>query len=157
MSFDIHLIRFAKGRACELPRESVRAALHGYTFRQLSLDSYDVQFQDGSHVEFDAHGLSGSAAFNGCVFWIRGMSDAIIRFVFEVARAGETVLFPTMEGNPCILVRPGQNVELPPDLDLPLAECYTPEQLGRFVADGYQDWSRYRDHVMRSPRRHNRW
>lgn len=148
MSFDIHLIKFSKGQGCELPRERVRSLLHQHEYHQQSEDSFDVQFKDGSHVEFLAHGLASSDSFKGCAFWIRGMSTEIIRFVFEVAKEADTVLFPTMEGNPCILVRPDQRVELPGDLDLPIVECSSPEELGRLVMDGYQAWLRYRNHVL---------
>jgi hypothetical protein len=149
MSFDIHLIKFSKGEACELPRTRIQDVLATVSSKQLSDGFYSIDLPGGSHVEFSARGLSGSHPLKSCVFLMRGMSDAIVRLLFEMASAAGSVLIPTMEKNPCILVNADQRLELPSDFKLPLVECSSVEELMRLLTGGYENWTRYRDQVVR--------
>jgi len=147
MSFDIYLIGFSEGKSVDLAKEQVRAVLQKHSLEPLGNDSFNVNFPDGSHVELSASGLNDSGKFECCAFNIINMSDAIVRFVFEVAKAGKGALLPTMEPTPCILVDASLKESLPADLALPIVECESPEALIQLLAGGYKKWSAYRDYV----------
>ena len=148
MSFDIFLAGFSHGKHCDLARDPFRAVLHKHKLEPCGDECYNVYFEDGSHVEADVSGLDGPGAFDCCAFYIIHNSDAIVRFIFELAAAGRGALFPTMEGPPCILVDAALRQHLPPDLGFIVVECPSPEELVRFLRGGYQDWSAYRDFVV---------
>jgi hypothetical protein len=150
MSFDVYFMKFARGQGADLPRQPVRSLLENQVFQQTGEDYYDIRFPDGSHVECSATGLSGPGNFDSCVFYIRGMSDAIVSLAFEIARTAGCVMIPTMENNPCIMVDTNQRTELPSNFNLPIVECQSAEQLGRLLGGGYKNWSRDRDQVIGS-------
>lgn len=148
MSFDVFLVKFSGGKKAEADRVAVRQVLDRHKFNQRSdQDFFDVQFSDGSHVEFDTKGLSGTAEFSGCSFAIRGLSDPMVAFIFDVARAGGMVLFPAMEGALCILVDPSQKPDLPLDLNFTVVECHSAQELGALFVGGYEAWKDYRDRI----------
>jgi len=43
-------------------------------------------------------------SFAGRAFHVCGCGDSLIAFMFEIARAGDMVIVPAMEGNPVVLV-----------------------------------------------------
>jgi hypothetical protein len=48
-------------------------------------DVYDINFQDGSHVEMHAGGLNGGdKPFVGAMFALREFSEAIAMFIFDL-------------------------------------------------------------------------
>jgi hypothetical protein len=150
MSFDIFFFKFSNGEVVDLPRQPVLTILESQVFKDTGDDCYDIHFPDGSHVEFSAGGLSGAKQFDCCVFYIRGMSDAIIRLAFEIAKATGCVMIASMEKGLCILLDASQGAELPVDLKSPMVVCGSPEELGRLIKSGYADWRRYVDHVIQS-------
>ena len=69
-------------------------------------------------------------------------------FIFNVAKAGDMVLFPAMEGSLCILVDPSQKANLPHDLNFIVVECASAEEIGKVFVGGCEAWKSYRDHVV---------
>jgi len=151
MSFDLYFIKFSKGKGGDLPREPMRRILQNQVFNQTDEDCYDIRFPDGSHVELDATGLSGSEPLSCCAFYIRGMTEAIVRLAFEITRETGCVMFPVMEDSPCVLVDASQRAELPAGFDGPIVECHSADELGQLLVGGYKEWSRYRDQVIQGP------
>ena len=119
MSFDLHLQHFAAGESEKIDPAPVAAVLARR--RHTGPDDfgfYVVEFEDGSSVEFNAGGLDGRKSFSGCAFHIRGTASGLFAFVFDVARAGDFVIFNAQgddaaESPVLILVGPGQETELP--------------------------------------------
>jgi hypothetical protein len=159
MSFDIYLLRFKDGKPVETDRAPILEVLKTYSYRSPDKYSfYDVAFPGGGSVEFSASGLESEEPFNGCAFFIRGLSDGLMKFMFDVARAGELVIFPVMKDSPCILVSQSQAKEVPPDVskNFKLIVVTSAEELGSLLKGGFAGWSAYRDHVLRQGNANNK-
>lgn len=156
MSFDVYLQRFDKGQPAKVSREQVLSVLRSTKFSGPDdFGFYVVKFPDGQDVEFSAEGLQGSGEFTGCSFQIRGMSPHLVRFMFEVAKAGDMVLIATMEPFVPILSRPEQQEQLPAELaenDPAPVVCGSPEELDSLLSGSYESWQKYRDQVLRQNR-----
>ena len=150
MSFDIWFFKFAKGKSAGLPRERVFEVIHAHAFKEVSEGFYDVQLPDGSEVEVSARDKDNLENPSAVAFYIRGISDKIIRFAFNMAKATGGIMIPTMDKNPCVMVDVSQRAELPADFNLPQVECGSPEELSRLISGGYAQWKRYRDYVVQS-------
>lgn len=148
MSFDIWFFKFAKGKSAGLPRERVLEVIHAHAFKEISEGFYDVHLPDGSEVEVSTRDKDNPENPSSVAFYIRGMSNEIIKFAFDMAKATGSIMIPTMDKNPCIMVDLSQRSELPADFDLPQVECGSPEELSRLIVGGYQQWKRYRDYVV---------
>jgi hypothetical protein len=148
MSFDIWFFKFAKGKSAGLPRERVLEVIHAHAFKEVSDGFYNVRLPDGSEVEVSVDVKDHPENLPSVVFWIRGMSDEIIKLAFDMAKATGSIMIPTMEKNPCIMVDVSQRAELPADFDLPQVECGSCEELSRLISGGYAQWERYRDQVV---------
>ena len=155
MSFDVFLLKFAKGDSCELSRDALLGVFKRHDFQQISNGYYDIRLADGSSVDLQALGLTSSTRFTLCTFFIRGGSDSIGHLIFESAQVTGGVLIPTMDQNPCIVVDVSQRTELPSDFTQPVGECRSAEELTRLLRTGYQAWSRYRDQIVHAHERPN--
>jgi hypothetical protein len=155
MSFDLHLEHFSAGGsgpvdtapiAAVLSRQRYSGPIHG--------GYYTVEFEDGASVAFDAGGLDGRDPFSGCCFHIRGVSPSLFEFVFAVAWAGDFVIFncqgaDTEESPVLILVRPGQEAEVPSDLGYKSRPvCASAEILARLLFPDFGEWQKYRDQIV---------
>ena len=156
MSFDVFLQRFAGGEPAEVSREPVLDVLRTTKFSGPDdFGVYVVGFPDGQDVEFSAKGLQGSDEFTGCSFQIHGMSPHLVRFMLEIAKAGDMVIVATMEPFVPILSRPEQCRQLPAELaenDPEPVVCRSPEELESLLSGGYVGWQKYRDQVLRENR-----
>jgi hypothetical protein len=153
MSFDVILQRFADGKAVEVDRRPVRDVLATADYRGPDdFGFYVVAFPDGVEVEFSARGLESEESFTGCAFHIRGIGDGLLKFMFDVARAGDMVIIPAMEGNPLVLVSELQRARVPADIrgSLQPILARSPEELGAVLTGGFEGWVAYRDHVLQS-------
>jgi hypothetical protein len=150
MSFDVFLIRFKNGEAADVDRLPVLEVLKATTYRDLNKGFYAVTFPDGFHVEFNAGGLESQEKFDGCAFHIRGFGNSLMKFMLEIARAGDMVMFPAMEGNPLIMVSEEQRKNVPVDLlaSFPPVVVSSEDELGAVLKGGFQGWSAYRDYVL---------
>jgi hypothetical protein len=151
MSFDIFLVRFEDGKPADVDRGPVLRVLEAQQFVEPHNDeNFDVRFPDGTHIEFSAQGLKSSKKFDGCSFAIRRMSKSGIKFMFDVAKAGNMVMFPAMQGNPCIIVDRVQQLHLPHDLNFEIVACMSAEELEQLLSGGYQLWRNYLEGIIRN-------
>ena len=151
MSFDLFLLRFDNGKSAEVNRLPVLEVLKATTYRGPDeYGFYVVAFPDGVHVEFSAGGLESQEKFDGCAFHIRGFGEGLLKFILDVARAGDMVIFPAMEGNPLILVSEQQKRNVPTDLlsKFQSVVVSTGDELGAVLRGGFEGWSAYRDYVL---------
>jgi hypothetical protein len=153
MSFDLFLVTFRDGGKATADAAAARAVLerHPYDHRP-EFNSYDLRFEDGSHVEMYAGGLEGGdKRFEGCMFALHGLSDAIGAFVFDFSRAAGCVIFPATDP-PCVLLpRDDLAAHLPADLgdDFQHIPVSNGAELIAALNGGYESWQAYRDHVRR--------
>ena len=153
MSFDIFLQRFDECATPRVDRQKVRAVLEATRFKGPDdFGFYLVEFPDGTHVEFSAEGLDGSAEFNSCAFHIRGLSRDLAKFILEIAQAADMVILPAMEDSVPILSAAKQRRTLPPDLvksSPPAVVCKSPSELEALLSRGYAGWEKYRNQVTK--------
>ena len=74
-----------------------------------------------------------------------------MKFMFEIARAGDMVIFPAMEGNPLVLVSEEQKRNVPAALQEGFQSIVvgSPGELGAVLNGGFVGWSAFRDQVLR--------
>ena len=151
MSFDIAFLRYQNGRSATIDRESVRAILrrHRVASSQFDEGSYEVRFDDGSYVEIFAPALEGTSEFDGFGAGFRSMTDSVVTFLFEFARACDLVIGVEADDEAYILVDSGQRRHLPSELDASVTECTSALGLAQALSVGYGEWSDYRDQFMR--------
>jgi hypothetical protein len=157
MSFDLHLQHFSRGNSASVDPAPVVEVLakENYTGPD-PFGFYCVEFADGTTVEFNASGLNGQGPFSGCAFHVRGMGNHLVRFVFDVARAGNFVIFncqgnDSQESPVLIMVRSDQTEHLPGDLTTQYESrpvCTSPEMLGALLFSDYDEWQDYRDQIV---------
>jgi hypothetical protein len=157
MSFDLYLQHFSGDDSTPIDPAPVAKVLarERYTGPD-EFGFYVVDFANGTSVEFSARGLNGKEPFSGCAFHIRGISRQLIEFVFDVARAGDFVIFNCQgddsdESPVVITVGLEQAARLPADLadqykSRPV--CTSAEMLGALLLPGYDGWHDYRDQVV---------
>jgi hypothetical protein len=156
MSLDIFLQKFSAGQPTEVNREQVLAILNATKFTGPdNFGYYIVSFPDGVDVEFSAKGLDGRTKFNGCMFHIRGMNSQLVKFIFEIAKAGDMVILPATEDFVPILSIAGQRQHLPSDLaknePKPIL-CESSGELESLLSGGFGGWCKYRDQVVNKSR-----
>jgi hypothetical protein len=77
---------------------------------------------------------------------VREVSPNLAAFIFEIAKAGDMVVLPTMEAFMPILSAPEQKNELPVGLQnsaLPPIWCKSAVELEVLLSGGYAAWQRY--------------
>lgn len=154
MSFDVFLQRFKDGNSAEADRLPIREVLSESAYRGPDeFGFYVVAFPGGGDVEFSAKGLESQEPFTGCAFHIRGFSDGLVKFIFDVALAGNMVILPAMEGNPLVMVSESQAREIPSDLreDCRPIVVRSGEELGAVLSGGFEGWAAYRNQILRQP------
>jgi hypothetical protein len=151
MSFDLHLERFQFGESAPVDRVEVLRHL-----RQYCQDSEDrfgyylLRFPDDANVEFQAKGLEFGGNFSGCGFHLRQFSSAILTFVFDLALAGDMVIFncqgrDSPESPLAILVGESQRTHLPQAVVRHPILCTSPMHLGQLLGFDFERWSEFRD------------
>ena len=151
MSFDLFLECFKTGESMQVNRPAVLEVLRNSS--RDSADSfgfYNVEFVDGSSVEFSAKGLEMVDKFTGCAFHIRSVSQAVISFVFDVAVAGNMIIFNAQGtdeiSNPsAILVSESQISHLPEGSAVNPVVCGSARHLLTLLGLGFEQWEKYRD------------
>ena len=154
MSFDLFLVTFENGGKATADTAAACVVLERAEYdHRPEFDVYDINFEDGSHVEMYASGLhGGKKQFDGAMFVIRGMSTAIGAFIFEFSRAAGCVIFPAMEPACVLLPREDLASHLPADLgdDFQRVPVGNAGELLAALNGGYDSWLAYRDQVVRS-------
>jgi hypothetical protein len=133
-------------------RQPVREVLKATTHRGPDdFGFYLIAFPDGVEVEFSASGLVSEEPFTGCAFHVRGFGASLMKFIFDVARAGDMVIIPAMEGNPLVLVSEEQKKNVPADFQKSFQSIVVRSgaELGVVLSGGFEGWSAYRDQVLR--------
>ena len=157
MSFDLYLHHFAVGESEPINPAPVQKVLALERYQGPNqFGFYVIEFPDGVGVKFNASGLDGTEPFSGCAFHIRGISPQLIQFVYDVAVAGDFVIFncqgaDTAESPVLILVAPEQEQQLDEALTAQYSirpVCSSAEMLGNLLFVGYQGWQAYRDHIV---------
>src|SRR5262249_49384849 len=135
MSFDIFLMSFREGNEVPADREAALRILQRYDVRPSDGDdAYDIQFADGSRVEFFASNLSSEAeSFAGGMLALRVLSPAIAEFIYELARAARLIIVPAMD-SPCYLLTSNDLAAHVPDFKLEQKHVGSAEEL--FIAIG---------------------
>ena len=156
MSFDLILQCFESGEPEPADRQSVLKVLQKHCKDTPDdFGYYIVNFQDGSSLEFSAKGLQSSESFTGCSFHIRGVSRELITFVYEVAVAGNMVIFNAQgtdePHNPiALLVKSWQSTDLPEGVAANPILCNSPSHLSELIGFSFEGWKDYRDSVIRN-------
>ena len=152
MSFDVFLITFRNGVNAEADASAARSVLERYRFKKSpEFDAYDLDFDDGSHLEMYTGGLDDSGKkFDGAMFALRGFGAMIGTFIFEFSRAAGSAIFPAMEPACVLLPRDDLAVHLPASVtekfkQIPVANG---EELLAALSGGYDAWRVYRDHII---------
>ncbi|MFT3883359.1 MAG: hypothetical protein QM703_27355 [Gemmatales bacterium] len=158
MSFDLHLQHFSAGDSAATKTAPVLKVLSKQKHKGPDeFGYYRVEFVDGVHVEFNADGLKSKEPFTSCAFNIRGISLPVIQFVFDVACAGNFVIFNCQgedsEDSPVLIqISPDQESQLPEGVVTQYANrpiCESAKQLGNLLFVGYDEWQKYRDKVVK--------
>jgi hypothetical protein len=153
MSFDLYVIHMKDGEPAQADRQPVLDVFdrcgtverHGGGF-------YDAFFDDGSHVQFSASGLETDEDFNICVFHLRNFTFPIMRFVYEVAVAGDMMIangqgHGTEESPSTIIVNEGQRQHLWSDAGV-VRLVTSPVELAQALVGDVSAWQGYRDQVV---------
>ena len=152
MSFDLILVHLKDGDPAPAARRAVLDAFDrcGKVERQGD-DFYDAFFDDGSHVQFSAGGLETDEEFNSCVFYLRNFTFPIMRFIYEVAVAGDMMVangqgHGTEESPSTIIVNEGQRQHLWRDPGA-VRLATSPEELAQALVGDAGAWQGYRDRI----------
>jgi len=112
-----------------------------------------ITLTGGSNTEVNASFKNG--AFQSIMFHLRGFSDEMASFIFELAQAGDLIIFDTSgEGTvespmayattQAALDRMGIGED---DIPNPCL-CESPEHFTHMIRRGYDAWKTYRDSVL---------
>jgi len=104
---------------------------------------YVVETDDGGEAEVYA-----SNPHDSCMVSVRGLTPGLVRFLFDLLKAGNWVMVPAMEPNIAISCSPENLKGIPEDFPKVLA-CTSADELGAQLSDGFKRWPKYRDQVTR--------
>ena len=155
MSFDLPLMRLVAGEPAEADRANVLAVLRRHCRDTANrFGYYLVKFADGSRVEFLAKQLESDGKFTGCGFHLRGLTEAVLTFVFDIAVAGDMFIFNAQGSsdnpmNPLALpVSASQLAHLPPGVAVDPVVCRSQQHLAELLGAGFQQWAGYRTQLV---------
>lgn len=154
MSFDLFLHRFQHGDSFPADRNAVLEVLRSYTNAEVDqFGFYLVDFEDGSCLELSSKQLQSDEVFSDCAFHLRDFSSAVIRFVYEVATAGDFVIVNAQsdgsDENPmAVLVTEAQREHLPEGLDENPKVALSYQGLAEALGANIESWQTYRNHVV---------
>ena len=155
MSFELYVVHVKDGDAAPAERRPVLDAFDRYGKVERHSDGfYDVYFDDDSHVQFSASGVETDKEFDSCVFYLRNFTLPIMRFIYEVAVAGDMVLVNAQghgtEASPStIIVNEGQRQHLWADPGV-VRLVTSPLELAQALVGDVSAWQGYRDQVVGS-------
>jgi hypothetical protein len=104
---------------------------------------YVVQLEDGGEAE-----VFGSDLANSCMVALQGMTDDLLRFLFDLLKAGNWVMLPAMEDPVAITTSPGILRGIPDDFPR-VVTCNSAAELGVLLSSGVHAWEEYRDQVKK--------
>ena len=105
--------------------------------------SYLVRFADGGVAEI----YGGNDPETGCMAALRrGLTPDLLRFLFDLLRAADWIMLPTMKDNPAITAMPGRAASFADSF--PEVVCYSAVELGAVLTGGFEEWKRIRDQIV---------
>jgi hypothetical protein len=148
MSFDVFAQRFRDGESASANRAGVVDVLARIGVPPNADGWYLLRAPDGGEVEMSARGLDGSEEFESVGFFLRDLTPGLAELIFDIAKAGEMIIYAAMEGQRFILTALEQKGHVPevPDWPEPIL-CTSGQQLAALLSGGYDVWIRYRDQV----------
>ena len=156
MSFDLYVVHLENGDPAPAERRPVLDAFgqHGNVERHGD-GFYDAFFDDGSHVQFSSKGLETDEDFDICGFQLRNFTFPIMRFIYEVAVAGDMMVVNaqghgTEESPSTIIVSEGQRQHLWRDPGV-VRVVTSPVELAQALVGDVSAWQGYRDQVVVGP------
>jgi hypothetical protein len=155
MSFDLILIHMQDGDEADADRARVLAVLDAYPDRSGNADSYDVSFEDGSHVEFRASGLTSGEKFTSCSFTMRSYSYPMAKFVYAIALAGDFSIIncqgkDAVECPFAIIINEAQRAHLWEDPGEHIGLANSAVELATLLWGSAEQWQQYRNQVLGS-------
>jgi hypothetical protein len=156
MSFDLFLQRFEGGAEAPADRGDVLRVLRKYSSADADdFGFYLIDFADGGSADFSAAGLESAAPFSGCAFHLRGLSPTVVRFVYEIAVAGDMAILnaqgrDTVESPTAIYVAEPQLSHLSEGLGEHPRLVTSADELGEALGAGFLAWDQYRDQIRGS-------
>ncbi len=153
MSFDLFLEHFEAGESAQAAKTRVLSTLrkiHPAPADQFGF--YLIRFPGGSSIEFSAKGLEEEEDFSGCAFHLRGFSKEVFKFIFDIAKAGDMVIFNAQGRDSAssplaILTNEKQRAEMPERVASQPVLCESADHLGALLGVDFLEWSDYRDQV----------
>jgi hypothetical protein len=103
---------------------------------------YVVETNDGGGAEVSTDKLRDS-----CMVSVRGLTPGLVRFLFDVLKAGNWVMLPAMATNIAITSSP-EHLKGVPDGFPEVATCTSADELGVLLSDGFKAWKKYRNRVV---------
>ena len=104
---------------------------------------YTPTFDDGTSIILHFEGLVDDPKFLGGMISLRANSDAIVKFLFEIADAGNFVMIPMMEGNPEIDTKKTTADSVSGRMpDILVAQ--SAEDIALIISPGFEAWDRCR-------------
>ena len=151
MSFDLFLVAFRDGEKATADVAAAREVLERFRYHHTpESDAYDIDFDDGTYLEFYGGGLYGDKEpFHGGMFALRRQSIVNASFIFEFSKAAGCVIFPAMEP-PCVLLpREDLAAHLPSDLGKSRERLRIDNSnaLLNVLKGGFEAWQSFRDRV----------
>jgi hypothetical protein len=102
-----------------------------------------VELKDRGRAE-----VFGSDLAEGCMVALRGLTPDIVKFLFDLLKAGNWVMCPAMEDPIAVTTSPDKMCGTPGDFPEVLT-CESAEELGVLLSGGFKAWKKYRDQVVR--------
>jgi hypothetical protein len=107
---------------------------------------YVLELSDGGSAEVFASGLDGPQPCEGLMVSLRSMTPGLVRFLWELCRAGNMAATPVMEDEVVVVASEGQRrrvLERWPQVVV----VGSSEGFGRLLSGGLAAWQAYRDQV----------
>jgi hypothetical protein len=151
MSFDLFLSGFEHGDVAPANRAAVLQTLRRHSDVQPDdFGFYRIEFTDGSSTELNCKELEGASEFTNCMFHMRSFSPAEIQLVYEVAVAGDMVIFNPQgddsdESPSVILIHAAQRVQLTEQVAQKPRLIGSALELGVALGADVSRWQAYRD------------
>ncbi|QDT73652.1 hypothetical protein [Lacipirellula limnantheis] len=109
--------------------------------------SYAVEFKDGGSAEVFASELGSSEQCDGLMASVHGVTPELVKFLWDLCRAGNMSATPIMEDEVVVVVCEEQRARV--QGRWPSAVVIgSPDELSRLISGGVAAWQAYRDQVV---------
>lgn len=157
MSYDISVQKIVDGDRGLCTPEEARACVQ--LLRTITTEEPDefnfleLEFDDGSSVEVSI--WDDETAIAGCMLFTRGISEALVKFMFDLATAGNFVILDTggadtPDSPVAIVTSEDLLATIGDDLFEYPKVCKSASELSAILGLSSEEWLAYRDHVVAS-------